>query len=76
MVYPAVIFATSILTVVILAVWVMPKFVVFFKNLQAKLPLPTRLLIDVSAASQNVLVRVGRRCSSASSHSWCGCTSR
>jgi type IV pilus assembly protein PilC len=52
MVYPAVIFATSILTVVILAVWVMPKFVVFFKNLQAKLPLPTRLLIDISQASQ------------------------
>jgi type IV pilus assembly protein PilC len=52
MVYPAVIFATSILTVAILAVWVMPKFVVFFKNLQAKLPLPTRLLIDASQASQ------------------------
>jgi type IV pilus assembly protein PilC len=52
MVYPAVIFATSILTVVILAVWVMPKFVVFFKNLQAKLPLPTRLLINISQASQ------------------------
>jgi type IV pilus assembly protein PilC len=52
MVYPAVIFVTSILTVVILAVWVMPKFVVFFKNLQAKLPLPTRLLINVSEASQ------------------------
>src|SRR5882672_3938033 len=31
MVYPMVIFVTSILTVVILAVFVMPKFVVFFK---------------------------------------------
>jgi type IV pilus assembly protein PilC len=54
MIYPAVIFVTSILTVVILAVWVMPKFVVFFKNLQAKLPLPTRLLIDVSQLSQTL----------------------
>ena len=54
MVYPAVIFVTSIVTVVILAVWVMPKFVVFFKNLQAKLPLPTRLLIDVSQLSQTL----------------------
>ena len=63
MVYPMVIFVTSILTVVILAVWVMPKFVVFFKNLQAKLPLPTRLLIDVSEIVADVLVRVGRRCS-------------
>ena len=52
MVYPMVIFGTSILTVVILAVWVMPKFVVFFKNLDAKLPLPTRLLIDLSALAQ------------------------
>jgi type IV pilus assembly protein PilC len=52
MVYPMVILVTSILTVVILAVWVMPKFVVFFKNLQAKLPLPTRLLINLSAAAQ------------------------
>ena len=54
MVYPAVIFATSILTVVILAVWVMPKFVVFFKNLQAKLPLPTRMLIGLSQISQSL----------------------
>lgn len=52
MIYPMVIFVTSILTVVILAVWVMPKFVVFFENLQAKLPLPTRLLIDASKLAQ------------------------
>jgi type IV pilus assembly protein PilC len=54
MLYPMVIFAMSILTTVILAVWVMPKFVVFFKNLQAKLPLPTRLLIDMSSAAQSL----------------------
>jgi type IV pilus assembly protein PilC len=54
MVYPAVIFGTSILTVVILAVWVMPKFVVFFKNLQAKLPLPTRIMIGASALAQSL----------------------
>ena len=52
MLYPMVIAGMSVLTVVILSVWVMPKFVVFFKNLQAKLPLPTRLLIDMSQASQ------------------------
>jgi type IV pilus assembly protein PilC len=54
MIYPMVIFVTSILTVVILAVWVMPKFVVFFDNLQAKLPLPTRLLIDGSNLAQSL----------------------
>jgi type IV pilus assembly protein PilC len=52
MLYPMVIFVMSLLTTVILAIWVMPKFVVFFKNLQAKLPLPTRLLIDMSQATQ------------------------
>jgi type IV pilus assembly protein PilC len=54
MLYPMVIFGMSMLTVVILSVWVMPKFVVFFKNLEAKLPLPTRILIDVSALSQKL----------------------
>lgn len=54
MLYPMVIFGMSILTTVILAVWVMPKFVVFFKNLQAKLPLPTRLLIDMSSGAQSL----------------------
>jgi type IV pilus assembly protein PilC len=52
MIYPAVILGMSILTVVILAVWVMPKFVKFFENLQAKLPLPTVLLIKMSDAAQ------------------------
>jgi len=54
MIYPAVIFGMSLLTVVILAVWVMPKFVVFFKNLDAKLPLPTTLLINMSDAAQQL----------------------
>jgi len=54
MIYPAVVFGMSILTVVILAVWVMPKFVVFFKNLQAKLPLPTQILIKTSDAAQKL----------------------
>jgi type IV pilus assembly protein PilC len=52
MLYPMVIAGMSLLTVVILSVWVMPKFVVFFKNLDAKLPLPTKLLINMSEASQ------------------------
>jgi len=54
MIYPAVIAAMSVLTVVILSVWVMPKFVVFFKNLQAKLPLPTQMLIKTSEAAQKL----------------------
>jgi type IV pilus assembly protein PilC len=54
MIYPAVIAGMSILTVVILAVWVMPKFVVFFKNLDAKLPLPTMMLIKTSEYAQKL----------------------
>src|SRR5262249_39044387 len=54
MIYPAVVFGMSILTVVILAAWVMPKFVKFFNNLQAKLPLPTVLLIKISDAGQRL----------------------
>ena len=54
MLYPMVIFGMSMLTVVILSVWVMPKFVVFFKNLDAKLPLPTMLLIKGSELSQSL----------------------
>src|SRR5262249_21625215 len=54
MIYPAVIFGMSMLTVVILSVWVMPKFVKFFSNLQAQLRLPTRLLSDISQAAQKL----------------------
>jgi type IV pilus assembly protein PilC len=54
MIYPLVIAGMSLMTVVILSVWVMPKFVVFFKNLDAKLPLPTMLLIKASELSQSL----------------------
>jgi type IV pilus assembly protein PilC len=54
MIYPLVIAGMSMMTVVILSVWVMPKFVVFFKNLDAKLPLPTMLLIKGSEWSQKL----------------------
>jgi type IV pilus assembly protein PilC len=54
MIYPLVIAGMSMMTVVILSVWVMPKFVVFFKNLDAKLPLPTMMLIKGSEWSQKL----------------------
>jgi type IV pilus assembly protein PilC len=43
--YPAVIAAMSSVTVVVLAVYVLPKFKDFFNSLNAKLPLPTRMLL-------------------------------
>jgi type IV pilus assembly protein PilC len=49
MIYPAVVGAMSIGVVLVLAIFVMPRFVVFFKSLHAKLPLPTRLLLAGSS---------------------------
>jgi type IV pilus assembly protein PilC len=54
LVYPLVVLGMSILTVVILSAWVLPKFTKFFKNLGAKLPLPTRMLLAFSDIMQNL----------------------
>ncbi len=43
--YPAVILLASIATVIVLSVFVLPRFKVFFESLHATLPLPTRMLI-------------------------------
>lgn len=48
LIYPMVVAAMSVVTVVILAVFVLPRFVVFFNSLNAKLPLVTRMLLGVS----------------------------
>jgi type IV pilus assembly protein PilC len=47
LVYPAVILAMSIGTVILLVTYVLPKFKSFFKSFDAKLPLPTRMLLSV-----------------------------
>lgn len=44
--YPAVIAAMSVVVVIILVGFVLPKFEAFFANLNAKLPLPTRILLS------------------------------
>jgi type IV pilus assembly protein PilC len=46
--YPIIVMCMSIGVVALMAVWVLPKFVKFFKNMHSKLPLATRLLIDFS----------------------------
>lgn len=52
LIYPLVVMGMSIVTVVVLAVWVLPRFTKFFKQLGAKLPLPTRMLLGISDATQ------------------------
>lgn len=45
MIYPAIVAAMSLVTVVVLSVFVLPKFEVLFTSLDAQLPLPTRMLL-------------------------------
>jgi len=52
LVYPMVVACMSVVTVVILAVYVMPKFTKFFDSLGADLPLATRMLLGVSEFTQ------------------------
>ncbi|HEV8558804.1 MAG TPA: type II secretion system F family protein [Actinophytocola sp.] len=48
MIYPIMIAAMSVVTVVVLASFVLPRFKEFFAGLNADLPLPTRMLLGVT----------------------------
>jgi type IV pilus assembly protein PilC len=48
LIYPAVVFVMAIVTVIILATFVLPRFKTFFDSFHATLPLPTRMLLAVS----------------------------
>jgi type IV pilus assembly protein PilC len=47
-IYPAGIFLMAMVTITVLATFVLPKFKVFFTNLNAKLPLATRMLLAIT----------------------------
>jgi type IV pilus assembly protein PilC len=47
--YPAIIVVMSLLTVGVLATFVLPKFADFFESLDAELPLPTRMLMGITS---------------------------
>jgi type IV pilus assembly protein PilC len=44
--YPLVVMGLAVVVSIVLVVYVLPKFKSFFKSLNAKLPLPTRMLLD------------------------------
>jgi len=48
LIYPSVVALMAVATVIILATFVLPKFRTFFSSLNAKLPLPTRMLLSIS----------------------------
>ncbi len=61
LIYPGVVACMSVGVVVVLATFVMPRFVVFFNSLHAKLPLPTRMLLERVGLRLALLVRdIGR----------------
>jgi type IV pilus assembly protein PilC len=52
MTYPAIVLVMSVVTVLILVGFVLPRFTGFFKEFHAKLPLPTRMLLEFSDFTQ------------------------
>jgi type IV pilus assembly protein PilC len=48
LVYPAIVLGMSGVTVIVLTAFVLPRFQTFFKSLNAKLPLPTRILLSMA----------------------------
>lgn len=48
MIYPGIVLCMSVVVVLVLAVFVLPKFRTFFKSLNAKLPLVTRMLLSMT----------------------------
>ena len=48
MMYPLIVSAMAVFTVLVLAIYVLPKFELFFADLDAELPLPTRMLLGVT----------------------------
>ena len=56
LIYPAVLVGLSIAMIIVMAIFVVPKFTIFFKDLEVPLPLSTRILIAVSGfANSNAL---------------------
>lgn len=50
--YPAIVAAMAVAVVIILVAFVLPRFKVFFEQLDAKLPLPTRMLLAFTDFTQ------------------------
>ena len=48
LVYPAIVMAMSIVAICVITIFVLPRFQTFFSSLHAKLPLVTRILIDIT----------------------------
>lgn len=59
LIYPAVLVCLSIAMIVIMTIYVVPKFMVFFENLDAELPLITRVMLGISNFARSNAVIIG-----------------
>jgi type IV pilus assembly protein PilC len=48
LIYPGIVMVMAVVAVVVIAGFVLPRFKVFFASLNAKLPLPTRMLLSIA----------------------------
>jgi type IV pilus assembly protein PilC len=48
LIYPAIVMVMAVVAIVVIAGFVLPKFKTFFASLNAKLPLPTRMLLAIA----------------------------
>ena len=48
LIYPAVVAVMSVVTILVLAIFVLPRFTTFFNSLHAKLPLVTRMMLSMT----------------------------
>ena len=48
MIYPAIVMVMAVIAVIVIAGFVLPRFKTFFASLNAKLPLPTRMLLSIA----------------------------
>lgn len=46
--YPSVVMAVAVVAIIVIVAFVLPRFVTFFNSLGAKLPLVTRILLDIA----------------------------
>lgn len=56
--YPLITLFSSLILVVIMMIWVIPVFKVVFTQFQAELPLPTKVLIQVSSAINHFFIEI------------------
>lgn len=70
--YPAVLVGLSITMIIVMAIYVVPKFMGFFSELEVELPLSTRMLIAVSTFARDnaILIVIGLIAGTMAFRSW------